>query len=124
VVDSVKQVILVRRDLNMNRGKEIAQGAHAAMMWLTLRMCEEPFGLSAVESEWVNGLFTKIVLQVPDLVTMENAVVRARSIGLQAYIVEDSGLTQFKGVKTKTCAAIGPDLSSRIDPITHELKLY
>ena len=29
-----KQVIVIRRDLRMRRGKEIAQGAHASMAWL------------------------------------------------------------------------------------------
>src|SRR5574341_415903 len=38
---NVKQVIVIRRDLNMRRGKEIAQGAHASMAWLTRRLHRE-----------------------------------------------------------------------------------
>ena len=138
-VDAVKQVILVRRDLGMNRGKEISQGAHASMMWLTLRLREcghhgqmsehsekhiDGLQLSPAEFRWVHGLFTKIVVQVPDETSLLVAVENARLNRLQAHIVEDAGLTQFKGVKTKTCAAIGPDWASLIDPITRELKLY
>jgi PTH2 family peptidyl-tRNA hydrolase len=37
----VKQVIVIRRDLRMRRGKEIAQGAHASMAWLTRRLAFE-----------------------------------------------------------------------------------
>lgn len=35
---SVKQVIVMRKDLNMRRGKEISQGAHASSMWLVNRV--------------------------------------------------------------------------------------
>jgi PTH2 family peptidyl-tRNA hydrolase len=34
----VKQVLVIRKDLKMRRGKEIAQGAHASMAWLTNRL--------------------------------------------------------------------------------------
>ena len=35
-----KQVIVIRRDLKMRRGKEIAQGAHASMLWLADRVIQ------------------------------------------------------------------------------------
>ena len=35
-----KQVIVIRKDLKMRRGKEIAQGCHAAMAFITRRICE------------------------------------------------------------------------------------
>lgn len=34
----MKQVIVIRRDLRMRRGKEIAQDAHASIAWLTSRL--------------------------------------------------------------------------------------
>jgi len=41
--DAPKQVIVMRRDLGMRRGKEIAQGAHASMIWLALRIREADY---------------------------------------------------------------------------------
>ena len=40
-----KQVIVMRRDLGMRRGKEIAQGAHASMIWLALRIRQPGYRL-------------------------------------------------------------------------------
>ena len=74
----VKQVIVMRKDLKMRRGKEIAQGAHAAMAWLTKRLSESAVAhgygdewevaarcdLSQAEWAWITGSFTKIVCRV------------------------------------------------------------
>lgn len=126
----IKQIIVIRRDLGMRRGKEIAQGAHAAMVWLTSRLRDAPalghFSplLSEVERLWVEGLFTKITLQAAneeELVAVHEA---AKAAGLQSHLMEDAGLTEFAGVKTKTAVGIGPDYSDRIDPVTSRLKLY
>jgi PTH2 family peptidyl-tRNA hydrolase len=35
---NIKQVIVMRHDLKMRRGKQIAQGAHASMAFLTRRL--------------------------------------------------------------------------------------
>ena len=37
-VSNIKQVIVMRHDLKMRRGKQIAQGAHASMAFLTRRL--------------------------------------------------------------------------------------
>jgi PTH2 family peptidyl-tRNA hydrolase len=38
-------------------------------------------------------------------------------------LIIDSGLTEFGGVPTKTCVAIGPDIDAKIDVLTKHLKL-
>lgn len=37
-MNEIKQVIVMRTDLNMRKGKMIAQGAHASMKFLLARM--------------------------------------------------------------------------------------
>ena len=135
---SVKQVIVMRKDLKMRRGKEIAQGSHASMKWLIERMefkdwnqGDAPQGrswheltLTDTELDWVNGLFTKVCLQVDSLEELHRVYHTALHNGLMVYMITDSGATEFNGVPTQTCLAIGPDRAERIDPITRELKLY
>jgi PTH2 family peptidyl-tRNA hydrolase len=118
---------VIRRDLKMRRGKEIAQGAHAAMMWLSERLARFMYNkvmLSDEEQEWMSGTFTKVALQVDSEEALLEVFNNARAKGLTAYLVTDSGKTEFDGVPTKTCCAIGPHKAEKIDEITKELKLY
>lgn len=128
----VKQVIVVRKDLKMRRGKEIAQGSHASIAFLTRRLtlcgydCANSRGvsLSDAEKKWLDSGFTKVTLQVEseeELMKVHQAAVDA---GLESHVVIDSGKTEFNGVPTKTCIAIGPDYAEKIDAITGPLKLY
>lgn len=129
--DKVKQTILVRKDLKMRAGKLAAQVAHASMKFLVDALAEEydhhyeprfPFLLSQ-ELEWLfNDKFTKIVLGVNSEEELLHYAKLAKNSGLKVNQIIDSGLTEFHGVPTLTCAAIGPDLASRIDPVTKELK--
>ena len=124
---SVKQVIVIRRDLKMRRGKEIAQGAHAAMIWLSERLARFLYNkvmLSDEEKEWLGGTFTKVTLQVDSEEALLDVFNRAREKGLTAHLVTDSGKTEFDGVPTRTCCAIGPNRAEKIDEITKDLKLY
>jgi PTH2 family peptidyl-tRNA hydrolase len=120
----VKQLIIIRRDLKMRRGKEIAQGAHASMMFL-MRLLKEPDApITAAQAEWLDGSFTKVVLQVADGVTLLACYQRACMNEIESHLVTDRGLTEFGGVPTHTAVAIGPERSSVLDPLFGMLKLY
>lgn len=125
--NTVKQVIVMRKDLRMSRGKMIAQGSHASISFLTkdLGLNDGKIfkTLTEEQQEWINGIFTKICLRVSseeDLICIYN---RAKDKNLTVHMITDVGKTEFDGVPTKTCLAIGPHRSSKIDPITKELKL-
>lgn len=72
---------------------------------------------------WKDGIFTKICLGVDSEEKLIEIYEKAKQADLPVALIIDSGLTEFKGVYTKTCLAIGPDLSEKIDAITGHLKL-
>ena len=126
-----KQVIVIRKDLKMRRGKEIAQGAHAAMVWLTLRLHGDRYdrlvlsgAFTEAEEQWLKGNFRKIVVQVQTLEDLIKVQQAADDAGLVNRMVYDAGLTEFHGIETATALAIGPDYDDRIDPVTRDLELY
>jgi PTH2 family peptidyl-tRNA hydrolase len=129
-----KQVIVMRKDLNMRKGKMVAQGAHASMAAVLDRMVilshrkeiqEKTLILESgtpMES-WINGLFTKVCVSVDSESELIEIYEKAKDAGLIASIITDAGLTEFSGVPTKTCIAIGPNWADEIDPVTNHLKL-
>ena len=118
-----KQVIVMRRDLGMRRGKEVAQGAHAAMIWLSLRIRLPNFAFTEAERLWLDGAFTKVCVRVESEAELLAVMATAHAARVMAHLCVDAGRTEFRGVPTPTCCAIGPDLPDRIDPITGHLKL-
>ncbi len=133
----VKQVIIIRRSyvnkkgekVQLRRGKEIAQGAHASMAWLSerIRVCGQgPLQLHEAEQLWLSGLFTKIVLQVQTEDELRYVHSRALTSGLETRLIIDSGATEFDGVPTPTAVGIGPDFADLIDAVTPKelYKLY
>lgn len=127
----IKQVIVMRKDLKMRRGKEIAQGSHAAIAFLTRKIQRylgdygaSEFRLSEVELDWINGIFAKVCVRVNSEEELLEIDSKAREAGLECHLITDTGLTEFGGVPTKTCLCIGPDESEKIDLITGELELY
>jgi PTH2 family peptidyl-tRNA hydrolase len=73
--------------------------------------------------EWLHGAFTKICVYVNSEQELLDVVAKAQQDGVYNALITDSGLTEFGGVPTNTCAAIGPAFSERIDPITGHLPL-
>jgi peptidyl-tRNA hydrolase, PTH2 family len=132
----IKQVIVIRKDLKMRRGKEIAQGSHASIAWLTKRL-RWPGGLnkqiaeksnrldlSQEEIDWINGSFAKVCCQVNSKEELMEIQRKAKDAGLTVELITDSGKTEFGGQPTPTCLAIGPHKAEKIDPITGDLELY
>ncbi len=122
----VKQAIVIRKDLGMRRGKEIAQGAHASLAFLVRRVldAEAAPAFTPEESAWMRGGSAKICLQVASEAELLDVCERAGRAGLETHLIRDSGKTEFGGVPTYTCLAIGPDTAEHIDPVTRDLKLY
>jgi PTH2 family peptidyl-tRNA hydrolase len=113
----VKQVIVMRTDLNMRKGKMVAQGAHAAVAAVVENLADPRV------VEWLNGHLTKICVGVDSEQQLSAIVAEAQAAGLIARGIVDSGRTEFGGVPTPTCAAIGPDTAENLDPITGGLRL-
>ena len=109
----------MRKDLKMRRGKEIAQGSHASMSFILKG------DFNRVElTEWLETGQTKICLQVHSEEELLDLHEKAKDMGLISNVITDAGRTEFGGVPTKTCMAIGPNKSEDIDKITRQLKLY
>lgn len=133
-MSDVKQVIVIRKDLKMRRGKEIAQGAHASIAWLTNRLSLIEYKghdeviydciLEDFEHDWIEGLFTKVCCKVEseeELLAIYEAAKKAR---LNVHLITDAGKTEFDGVPTRTCLAVGPNRTEDVDKITGHLTLY
>lgn len=142
---SSKQVIVMRKDLNMRKGKMIAQGAHASMKVLLdiaikANSVSTPshiyrnrpyikegnflcIPLYSDTKEWLEGKFAKICVSVDskdELLTIYNRAIEAK---LLCSLIQDAGFTEFNGVPTYTAVAVGPGPSEEIDKITGDLKL-
>lgn len=123
---NVKQVIVIRKDLKMRRGKECAQASHASMAWLTRRLRPDQlvgqayYGitLTPAEQAWIKGSFAKVTLQVESEEDLQEVYRQAKAAGLEASFIIDSGKTEFDGVPTPTAVAIGPDEVEKLDRVT------
>ena len=130
----VKQVIVMRKDLKMRRGKEIAQAAHASLKIFFDRMSRMfpnakghggyKISMTPSMEEWKDGHFTKICVYVNSDEELLEIVKQAEEAGLPVALITDRGLTEFNGVHTNTCCAIGPDYADKINEITGNLPLY
>lgn len=132
----IKQVILIRKDLNMSRGKIASQASHSCMKvffdsltsiftgtstdtWYVtdseLRGWEIP--AKKYFQEYIEGAFKKIVLAVnseKELLDLYNLSLQKK---IHCSLIKDSTLNEY------TAVAIGPWNETEIDEITKDLKL-
>lgn len=132
----MKQVIVIRKDLNMRKGKMVSQGCHASS-----EICMQ---LASLSSPWAPGLtlgelyekhinwfrqwqtqhaHAKICVSVDSESELLDLYKKAVEAGLPCALVQDIGKTEFNGVATYTALAIGPAPSDLLDPLTGHLKL-
>lgn len=123
----VKQVIVLRKDLNMRKGKMAAQAAHASMKVLLDRgeSQGETFRIALwpEAKTWLAGPFTKVVVSCDSEAEFHALRQAAADAGLPHAAIQDSGATEFAGVPTWTALAIGPAEAEKIDRVTGALKL-
>jgi PTH2 family peptidyl-tRNA hydrolase len=147
-----KQMIVMRKDLNMRKGKMVAQGAHASLKAildlgsvyrvesdLTGEVIKIGFSATLQQErfiwngkpdinhpaviEWLEGLFAKICVSVNSEQELLDIIQKAKDAGLITSLITDAGLTEFNGVATITCGAVGPAYPEQLDPITGHLPL-
>ena len=115
----MKQVILIRNDLKLKKGKMCAQAAHGSVGAAILAYQR----YKGLFSEWEATGMKKVVVKVKDEAELVDLYQQATAKNIPAYLVRDAGLTTFHGQPTLTVAAIGPCDNWQLDPILGHLKL-
>jgi PTH2 family peptidyl-tRNA hydrolase len=110
-----KQVIVVRKDLRLSRGKLAAQVAHAS---LDAYKMASP----SARAGWEDEGGKKVVLEVPGLREILELKRKAGSMKLPLALVRDAGRTEIPA-GTATALGIGPADEAAIDRVTGNLKM-
>ena len=113
-----KQVIIVRTDIKMSKGKLAVQVAHASVEAVLKALEVKPSWVSTWRSEGGK----KVVLRCNSEVELLKYAEEGMKLGLPVAIIRDAGLTELPP-GTLTAVAIGPGPSDVIDKITGKLKL-
>ena len=110
-----KQVIAVRKDLKLDKGKLAVQVAHAA---LDSYRKADPDSREAWEKEGSK----KVVVKAESLKELLDLHKKTKSLKLPCSLIRDAGRTQLKP-GTITCLGIGPAEEETVDKVTGKLKI-
>jgi len=116
-MSDIKQVVVIRTDLEMGKGKIAAQVGHACVLGAEHVRKSNP--------EWFNLWWVgqeKIVLKVSGIKELQEVKRHAIDLDLPWSEVTDAGHTQI-APGTVTCISIGPAPENLINKITGNLKL-
>lgn len=111
----MKQSIIVRTDLKMDKGKTASQCAHASLA--TFLKAKK-----ANKDAWLEEGMKKVVLKVSSEAELMELYEKAKKAKLPSELIMDRGLTQIKA-GTITSLGIGPAEDEKIDKISGKLKL-
>ncbi len=110
-----KQVIVIRKDLNLSIGKTAVQVAHASLAAYAKTG-------KLIKDKWEREGAKKVVLQVNSEAELKDFFDKAKRRGLNAALIKDAGLTEIPA-GTTTALAIGPEKEEIIDKVTGNLPL-
>ena len=113
-----KQVIAVRRDLDMGKGKIAVQVAHAAVS--AAEEARKKF--TEWWEMWLREGQCKVAVRVDSEEEILQLERKSKELRLPSALICDRGLTQVEP-GTVTCLGIGPAPSSVIDALTGNLNL-
>ena len=136
-----KQMIVMRRDLKMRKGKIAAQAGHACVEAVLMALVRENRGASLRASDgwawvehdesdvtpltdWFDAGVAKVCVYVDSEEELLDLANRGRELGFAVALVRDAGHTEFHGEPTYTCLAFEPLPAEKIDPLTGDLPLY
>jgi PTH2 family peptidyl-tRNA hydrolase len=138
-----KQMIVMRRDLKMRKGKIAAQAGHACVEATLMALAREgrldqvrvtPDGSwvyldhdqadSSALCDWFDAGVAKVCVYVDSEEELLEVARQGRQRGFLVALIRDAGFTEFHGEPTYTCLAFEPLPAEDIDPITGELPLY
>jgi peptidyl-tRNA hydrolase, PTH2 family len=113
-----KQVIVVRQDLKIGKGKLAVQVAHAAISSAEQARKHK----TSWYDSWIHENQAKICLKVDGEKELRLLKGRVDEAGIPNSLIQDAGLTQLEP-GTTTCLGIGPLPSDIADRYTGDLKL-
>ena len=113
-----KQVIIVRDDLKIGKGKLSAHVAHASLEGYRIAKAKD---FHLVE-DWERMGQKKIVVRAKDDKELLELHMKSKSLGIPAALIKDAGLTQIPP-GTITALAVGPWKEGEVDSLTRHLRL-
>ena len=117
----LKQVYIVRTDLDMGKGKIAAQCCHAAVKAYRDISSMDGSAKEALEQwEWQGS--RKVVVKISSEDELRNVILSAKKKGLYATTIRDAGKTQIPS-GSMTVGVIGPANEKEIDQVSGHLKL-
>lgn len=134
-----KQIIIARKDLNMSPGKLAAQVSHGSMAFLSwfIRNNTDLDGHidawidGEILNNWINGEFTKCVLQAKNKNQLLKAKTMAEELGMKEckdfWLIRDNCHTELEPEedgRTLTVIGFKPMDSEIIDKIGKKYHLY
>lgn len=137
-----KQMLIVRRDLKMRKGKIAAQASHASVEAVLKAILKEgrcgqlrtqaegyvyldaPEGEESPLTDWFRYGMAKICVYVDSEEELLALDAKAREAGVTTALIRDAGMTEFHGEPTYTALAFEPLEAAKADELTGGLPLY